>query len=163
MTILKSQIVISLWVLLFFSITSFAQNNKNNQELGKQFIETLNSNNYEKFIALFSEDCSYEEVCSGRKYIGKDNVKMYIRSTIEGMPDTKFNMVSICTNEKYVMIEWVWHGTNSIGWPAMGINPTDKTMQLKGVSVIEIDNEKIKKVRDYWDWNSFMQGIGVEQ
>jgi ketosteroid isomerase-like protein len=44
----------------------------------------------------------------------------------------------------------------------MNIPATGKSMKLKGISVMDIENGKIKSNRDYWDWNSFLKGIGVK-
>ena len=43
----------------------------------------------------------------------------------------------------------------------MGIPATDKHFELKGVSVMKIENDLIKRNRDYWDWTTFMKGIGA--
>ena len=45
----------------------------------------------------------------------------------------------------------------------MGIPATGKYFELPGVSVMEIENHKIKRNNDYWDWNTFMRLIGANQ
>ncbi|MCG6190969.1 ester cyclase [Maribellus maritimus] len=110
----------------------------------------------------FLKTQGYEEVCSGRFSQGKTAIKNYIVATIEGMPDSKFEIVSIVANENQAVVEWVWEGTNSVGWPQMSIPATNKTMSLKGISIMQIENAKISMNKDYWDWNSLMKGIGIK-
>lgn len=77
---------------------------------------------------------------------------MHAGNTIEGMPDSKFDVINIIAGEEHVSVEWICQGTNSVGWPNMGINPTNRTMKIKGVSFMDVEYGKIKNVRDYWDW-----------
>ena len=116
----------------------------------------------DKLTSLFTENGTYEEVCSGRLNKGREAIANYIRVTIEGIPDSKFELVSLSCNANHAMFEWIWKGTNSVGWPSMNLPPTSKHLELRGVSVMDIENGRIRANRDYWDWNSFMKGIGAK-
>lgn len=147
-------------------MTGFSSEKENkkirqNEELVNNFFEALNAKNIGTFASLFTEDGTYEEVCSGRFYRGREAVANYIKATVEGIPDSKFEIVTIVVNENHATVEWIWTGTNSVGWPAMNLPATGKSMKLKGISVMDIENGKIKSNRDYWDWNSFLKGIGI--
>lgn len=45
----------------------------------------------------------------------------------------------------------------------MGIPATGKYFELPGVSVMEIENKKIKRNNDYWEWNTFIRMIGADK
>ena len=96
-----------------------------------------------------------------RVYSGKEAIKNYIQATIDGIPDSKFEVVTVLANADFASVEWIWKGTNTVGWPAMGIPATHKFMELKGASVMKIEKGKIKSNHDYWDWNSFLKEIGI--
>jgi steroid delta-isomerase-like uncharacterized protein len=136
--------------------------NRQNETLVKNFIEALNAKDMDKLVSLFSDDGTYEEVCSGRFHTGKKAISAYITSTLEGIPDTNFELVSVSCSADRAMFEWIWKGTNSVGWPSMHLPPTNKYFELKGVSVMDIENGRIRANRDYWDWNSFLKGISVK-
>ncbi len=53
-------------------------------------------------------------------------------------------------------LEW----TNSVGWPNIPV--TNKYFEVRGVSVMEIENNLIYHNRDYWDWNTFITSVGVD-
>jgi len=57
------------------------------------------------------------------------------------------------------MVEWIWKGTNPVGWATMGIPATGKYFEIKGESEMKIENDLIRKNSDYWDWNPFMTEI----
>jgi len=134
-----------------------------NETIAKSFIETLNSHDVTKFTSLFSENCIYEEVASGRSYRTREKIAVYIGSTISGIPDTKFETVNILANDSLAVVEWIWKGTNSVGWADMGLPATNKYLELRGLSIMVIKNGLITRNSDYWDWNTFLIGIGVKQ
>jgi steroid delta-isomerase-like uncharacterized protein len=113
----------------------------------------------DELVALFTDDCLYEEVASGRTYTNKQAIASYIGSTLSGIPDSEFEVSELISTESFGVAEWIWKGTNSVGWPHMDIHPSDKYFELRGISFLEIVNGKIKRVSDYWDWKSFIQGI----
>jgi len=135
---------------------------RQNEVLVNSFIKALNEKDIGKLVSLFNENGTYEEVCSGRLNKGREAIANYIRATIEGIPDSEFELISISCSANHAMFEWIWKGTNSIGWPAMNLPSTNKYMELRGVSVMDIENGRIRANRDYWDWNSFMKGIGAK-
>lgn len=163
---MKTQIklFVSIYLGIFMVIGCHAQSQKVvlNSKIAESFISTLNRQNYDQFTDLFSENATYEEVCSGRFYTGKTEIKNYIVGTINGIPDTKFELISVTADEKHAAVEWIWVGTNSVGWPQMNIPATNKSIKLKGISIMKIENGKITANRDYWDWNSFMKELGLQ-
>jgi len=112
---------------------------------------------------LFAENSIYEEVASGRSYKTRENIATYIGSTISGIPDTKFKTVSILANDSLAVVEWIWKGTNSVGWADMGLPATNKYFELRGLSIMVIKNGLITRNSDYWDWSTFLIGIGAKQ
>ena len=119
----------------------------------------LNSHDVNKFTSLFAEQCLYEEIASGRSYTNRDKISVYIGSTISGIPDTKFETVNILAYDSIAVVEWIWKGTNSVGWTDIGIPATNKYFELRGISIMLIENGLIKRNSDYWDWNSFISRI----
>jgi steroid delta-isomerase-like uncharacterized protein len=163
---MKTIIFFELLLLLPISNHSKSKTDKTvteeNKKIGIAFLETLSSGDLEQFISLFAENASYEEVATGRIYFGRQAIYEYIDATLQGIPDSKFGLTGMVADEKTVSIEWIWKGTNSVGWPNMGIQPTNKYFELKGVSVLNIENGLISNNRDYWDWNSLISKISIQ-
>ncbi|MBN1791964.1 MAG: nuclear transport factor 2 family protein [Bacteroidales bacterium] len=136
---------------------------RKNENIAKSFIEYLNAHDVDKFITLFAENCVYEEIASGRSYKTREKIAIYIRSTLSGIPDTKFETVNILAKDSLAVVEWIWKGTNSVGWTDMGLPATNKYFELRGLTIMVIKNGLITRNSDYWDWNSFLIGIGAKQ
>ncbi len=150
-------------ILLIFSIIGCTDKKINeNEALARSFIDAWSKHDVDKIISLFVDDCLYEEVASGRKFTSKKAIAGYAKSTLSGVPDTDIETVSVIASDHLAMVEWIWKGTNTVGWPSMGIPATNKYFEVRGTSVMNIENKLIKRNSDYWDWNTFMKGIGVE-
>jgi steroid delta-isomerase-like uncharacterized protein len=159
-------IFISLRIFLIYAFCDGQNNNsliQKNESIAKSFIEYLNSHDVDKFTSLFAENGVYQEVASGRSYTTRQKIAAYIGSTISGIPDTKFETVNILATNSLAVVEWIWEGTNSVGWDDMGIPATNKYFELRGISIMVIENGLITRNSDYWDWNSFLIGIGTKQ
>lgn len=161
---MKAYIFILFVSALFIKIKPFENDNipKKNKQIATVFLETLSSGDIEGFVSLFAENATYEEVSTGRVYTNHQEITMYIKSTLDGIPDSKFELQNMVINDKILAVEWIWKGTNSVGWPNMGIPPTNKYFEIKGVSVMNVNNDLILSNRDYWDWNSFITKIGAK-
>jgi len=164
---MKTKLLFSSIGILLICYSCSGQNNKSliqkNEAIANSFIEYLNSHDVDKFTSLFAENCIYEEVASGRSYKTREKIAIYIGSTISGIPDTKFETINILANDSVAVIEWIWKGTNTVGWTDMGLPATNKYFELKGTSLMIIKNGFITRNSDYWDWNSFLIGIGAKQ
>jgi steroid delta-isomerase-like uncharacterized protein len=130
-----------------------------NETLVRAFIESWNKHDINRLTSLFSENCLYEVVADGGSFSSKEGIAAYARSTFSGIPDTRMIIVKVIANDSIGVVEWIWKGTNSVGWPDMGISPTNKHFEVRGISIMEIENGLIKRNRDYWDWNTFIKGI----
>jgi len=150
-------------ILLIFSIFKCTDNKEiENEIIARDFIEACSAHDIEKAISLFTETCLYEEVARGRKFTNREGIAGYLNGTISGIPDTKFEIITIIANDSSAMVEWIWKGTNTVGWPSLGLPATNKYFELRGTSVMTIENGLIKRNTEYWDWNSFLKGIGIE-
>ena len=159
-------IFISIGIILMCSFCGGQNNNsliQRNKTIANSFIEYLNSHDVDKFTSLFAENSIYEEIASGRSYKTPEKISIYIGSTISGIPDTKFETINILANDSLAVVEWIWKGTNSVGWADMGLPATDKYFELRGLSIMVIKDGLITRNSDYWDWNTFLIGIGAKQ
>lgn len=162
---MKTYLFLSAFCILTISCANKNEKNlvKENETIARAFIEAWNSHDMNKLCALFTDEFFYLEVASGHSYTTNETLSNYGNLTIQGIPDSRFEIVSVVANEKTAAIEWIWKGTNTVGWDFMGIPATGKYFELQGVSIMEIENHKIKRNRDYWDWNTLMQQISASQ
>jgi steroid delta-isomerase-like uncharacterized protein len=161
---MKNLLPFFILLLLGASCTNDQNTVQQNEAIARSFMTAFSEHDIDGLTALFAEDdCLYEEVATGRQYTTKAAIAQYLDATIAGIPDTRLEVTSIVANSDMAAVEWIWHGTNTVGWENMGIPATGKTLELRGISVMEIVDGKIRRNSDYWDWNSFIRQIGPDE
>jgi steroid delta-isomerase-like uncharacterized protein len=159
---MKTYLFLSICILAL-SFANKSENNpvKENEAIARELMKAWDSHDTDKLCSLFADEFVYTEMASGNSYSNKYTLSTYFNSTIAGIPDTKVEIIAVMANEKFAAVEWIWKGTNTVGWDFMGIPATNKYFELPGVSVMEIENQKIIRNNDYWEWNTFIRLIGA--
>jgi steroid delta-isomerase-like uncharacterized protein len=119
-----------------------------------------NSHDTEKLVSLFTDDCVYEELGIGVIKRGKEEFRTFLNRFFTNFPDTNFEMKSSFISGNWYCGEWVWTGTHKSDIP--GLPATGKRFSIRGVSVGELKEGKIKRHSDYYNKMDFLQQLGVK-
>jgi steroid delta-isomerase-like uncharacterized protein len=119
-----------------------------------------NSHDTEKLVSLFTDDCVYEELGIGVIKHGKEEFRPFIKGFFANFPDTHFEMKSSFVSGNWYSGEWVWTGTHSSDLP--GLPATGRRFSVRGVSVGELKEGKVKRHSDYYNKMDFLQQIGIK-
>lgn len=161
MTLIK---IILMMFPVFSFITCTSRIPENNNLIGEQLIkelaELVKTKNLSKVDVIFTDDCVYEDVPSLEKYNGKDEVKASLKEDFASVPDFKLEITSSIVTDKNAVFEWVWSGTQTGDIEGL-IKATGKTFSIRGISIWEIQNGKIKRNSDYYDAGGFLYQLGV--
>lgn len=112
-----------------------------NTEIVKQYIENvLNTGNAEDLSAFISPH--YTEVFNNKRYrLGIKGIQKKIAGIRERYPDLKLSIDVQITEGDWVVTSYVMNGTQLGSW--MGIRPTGKTIEVRGVNIDRIVDSKI--------------------
>ena len=146
--------VISAWVL-GSAIQAGAQTSVLNE-----YTAAWNSHDTEKVVSFFTDGCVYEELGLGVIKHGKEELRAFINSFFATFPDTNFELKSSFISGNWYAAEWVWTGTHKGNMP--GLPATGKRFSIRGVSVGEFNEGKIKRNSDYYNKMDFLQQIGIK-
>jgi len=131
----------------------------NADQLSREISAAFASHDIEKILSLYTDDVVYEDVVVGKTNHGKDELRAFMKDFIGGAPDIKMELKSIIVSGDRFCMEGVFSGTQTGNWadyPATG-----KSFSIRGVSVGELRDGKIKHNTDYYDGASLMQQLGV--
>lgn len=137
------------------------QNAQNHAEqMLREFLESWSPNpDVEKIVSYFAEECVCENVPREAVYHTKGGVLAYVRATYEAVPDLKVTATSIFVSGDWAACEWVMAGTTSMATPD---SPgAGKSFSVRGSSIIQLKDGKIRRLSDYWDRETFLRQIGV--
>jgi steroid delta-isomerase-like uncharacterized protein len=90
---------------------------------------------------------------------GRDALTEHVGEIMNAWPDCTLETRPEQAAEDHVTLEWVFRGTQSADYGPLPGN--GQTVELRGVSVIEMDDEGIREERVYWDGTTLMAAAGL--
>jgi steroid delta-isomerase-like uncharacterized protein len=113
----------------------------------------------DKVLSLCTDDCVYEDVTMAAVNHGKGELKAFGGAVLAAFPDFKMELTSGFTAGNWAGAEWIMSGTHEGDLP--GMPATNKTFSLRGASICELHDGKVKRNSDYWDMVTFLKQIGL--
>jgi steroid delta-isomerase-like uncharacterized protein len=110
--------------------------------------------------ALFADDGVLEDVPLGARVQGPAGVRAFAAPLMEASPDFVCEVTARVAAGGRAASEWRMTGTHAGDLP--GMPRTDKRFDVRGVSMLELDGEKIKRCSDFWDMADFRRQLGFE-
>ncbi len=118
------------------------------------------SNDPERVLTLFVDDCVFEDVTLGVVARGKEELRSFVKGAFAAVPDFKYGLTSRFAASQWAVIEWVMSGTHKGDLP--GMPATGKRFSsVRGSSILELEAGKIRRESDYWDAATFMKQVGL--
>jgi steroid delta-isomerase-like uncharacterized protein len=118
------------------------------------------NNDPERVVALFANDCVFEDVTFGVVARGKEELRGFVNGAFAAIPDFKYRLTSRFAAGQWAAIEWVMSGTHTGDFP--GMPATGKRFSsVRGSSILELEAGKIRRQSDYWDAATFMRQVGL--
>jgi steroid delta-isomerase-like uncharacterized protein len=130
------------------------------KQLAKSEVEAWASHDPDKMVAVFTEDCIYEDVALGRIMHGKEEIRAFFKEFLTACPDDgSLEISSSFASSNRMCMEFTMRGT--IKQSFLGVQAAGKAISIRGVHVCELRGDKVSKVSDYWDSASLMRQMGI--
>jgi chromate reductase len=114
----------------------------------------------ERVLALFVDDCVFEDVTVGAVAHGKEELRTFTNGAFAAVPDFKYRLTRRFATGQWAAIEWEMSGTHNGDFP--GVPATGKSFSsVRGSSVLELAAGKIRRESDYWDAATLMKQVGL--
>ncbi len=117
------------------------------------------SHELDHLLPLFTDDVVYEDVTLGQVNHGKDELRTFAEGFFAGFPDVTFELTSRFAAGSQGGAEWVMRGTHRGDMP--GMPATGKQLEVRGASILEFADGKIRRCSDYWDMATFLKQLGL--
>lgn len=124
------------------------------RDVVRAFLDAWQKHDVEAMSSLCHTDAQYTEVATAKVYGCAD----YMRVTFSGAPDFGLDVAEIIRDANHAAVVWVMRGTHTGDWPYLPA--TGAPFAVRGVSVIEIDEARIRRVADYWDLSTLLKQLG---
>jgi steroid delta-isomerase-like uncharacterized protein len=132
-------------------------------EIAKKPNLAYNDKNWNAVRASVTQDVIYDEVANNRKLQGVDQVIAVWQGWAKAIPDSKCTFDNAIASGNTVILELTWRGTHTgpLESPTGTIAATGKSIEVRACTVCELDGEKTKLQRQYFDMATLLRQIGV--
>ena len=118
------------------------------------------SNDPERVLSLFVDDCFFEDVTFGLFARGKEELRNFVKRAFAAIPDFKCELRNRIAVGRWAVIEWIMSGAHKGDLP--GILATGKRFSsVRGSTILELEAGKIRRESDYWDAATLMKQVGA--
>jgi len=134
-----------------------------NAAVGRRLLDILNERDWDAHVELIAEDCVWEDVPTGHRLHGPDELVDAAKSFVASFPDLRVEALRVVAEGDLVAIEWRGRGTHSgepIELDGVTHEPNGRSFQRDGVGIAQIRNGKIVAYRDHFDRLRLAEQLG---
>ena len=133
-------------------------------DLAKEQVLAYNAKDWDRARAALAPEVVYEEVGTHRKLKGIDDVLTAWKGWATAIPDSRASFQSEMVSGNTAVLEITWTGTHDgpLQTPNGEIAPTGKKIELRAIQVVDVANDRVKSVRQYFDMGTLLQQIGAD-
>jgi len=132
-------------------------------DAAKAPVLAYNEKNWAKVSSSVTPDFVYDEVATGRKVKGIDAVIPLWQGWAEALPDSKATIHNGLVSGTSVVLEVTWNGTHlgPLQTPNGTVPATRKPIALRACMVMELEGEKVRSQRQYFDMATLFEQLGL--
>lgn len=123
-----------------------------------KFYQIYNDRNLDLINEIFTAD--YVGHVNAHDIVGAESAKGFIGGFIEGIPDVFYDVKETMTSGNRVITRWVCTGTQTGNF--YGMPPTNKPINVTGITIFEIVDGKINQLWNNWDQFTLVQQLQAQ-
>ena len=127
-------------------------------QVARDWVDAWNARDVERILACLTVDAVYEDVTLGAVNRSRDEARQFIQGAWAAFPDLRFELTAASVAGEHGTAEWMMLGTHQGDFA--GLPATGKTFSVRGASILELAGDKIRHVRDYWDFATVLRQLG---
>ena len=150
-------------VLLGLSIALMSCTKKTyiSESHGEALIRIWENGNIQDLGKIMAHDAVYEAAQQGHSYNGIDEIGNYVGHVNSFAKDLKIKIISLKSSETSAVVEWIMSGIQNRPIEGRVSVATNREFNVKGVTIIEINDGLISKATDYMDVLGFVIQLGA--
>lgn len=132
-------------------------------DAAKATVQAYNDKNWEKARSLLTGDCVYDEVATGRRVKGPDNILPLWKGWAQAFPDSKGTVRDGYASDTTVVLELTWKGSHQgpLDTPGGPLAATGRKIEIRACMILEMANEKVRAERHYFDMATLFDQLGL--
>ncbi len=147
--------------IAFISMTAFAQNNNIDKDIKmytQVWDDVINKGDINQINATHFDE-NITGVSSPENIVGIAAFKGYYQNFLTGFSDRNFEIINVFGQNDNIMKHWRFTGKQTGDF--FGIQPTGKSVNIEGVTLVKMKNGRILQEQDFMDNTVMMQQLGL--
>ena len=129
------------------------------EETVRSYFDAVIARDAEAMAEHWAED-GIEEILPVGIFRGPEEVKAWFTELFTAVPDFDMTLDRVLAHENDVLVQWRMNGTFT-GGPLMGIEPTDRRIEMRGLDWLEVKDEKVVRNTAFSDGMALARGMGL--
>jgi steroid delta-isomerase-like uncharacterized protein len=132
-------------------------------DAAKAQVLAYNEKNWDAVRASMPRNAVYDEVATGRKMEGIDQIITCWKGWATALPDSKATFDNAVAGTNVVTLEVTWRGTHTgpLDLPSGQVPPTNRSIEIRACQVVEMADGKPQTVRQYFDTATMLEQLGL--
>jgi predicted ester cyclase len=105
-------------------------------------------------------DEGIEEILPVGIFRGPEEVKGWFTELFTAVPDFEMTLERVLAHENNVLVQWRATG-NFTGGPLMGVEPTGRRIELRGLDWLEVEGDKVVRNTAFADGAALARDMGL--
>ena len=134
-----------------------------NRHLVHHLVECWNARDFDGYEAVLAEDVDVELIPFETTLRGARTARAHAESQAAAFPDGKVVITTMRADGDGTVLEFVGRGTHTgvLVTPSGTIPPTGRTGELRYCFVYDIDDGRVRRIRQYYDAATLMRLLGL--
>jgi steroid delta-isomerase-like uncharacterized protein len=132
--------------------------NQEKIQLVKQLFTAWNRADVHGVLACYEKEFTREDLSSNKKH-GHEQLEKIVKEYLQAFPDIRYEIEKLIEKDDNIIVCWRANGHHKA--KLMGIPATGKLISFTGVSILEIENKRIRKVWYMWDEAGMLRQMGM--
>jgi steroid delta-isomerase-like uncharacterized protein len=125
----------------------------------RSYFDAMDRRDVDGMLGHWAED-GVEEMVPVGILRGGDELRRSFSSMFAALPDMRTTVTRLVAGERTCAVEWRIEGSFD-GEPYMGIEPTGSRVEIRGMDLIELEDDQIVSLTAYFDGAGYARQIGM--
>lgn len=110
---------------------------------------------------LFVVDAVYDDVANDHRFAGVSEIRGYVEHVHSWASDVSITITDVHAGPAHEVAEWIMEGVQDRPIPQRVTVATGRRFQIRGATLVEVEDERIIRAADYLDVASFALHLGA--
>jgi predicted ester cyclase len=129
------------------------------EETVRSYFEAAIARDPEAMAEHWAEE-GIEEILPVGIFRGPEEVKGWFTELFTAVPDFEMTLERVLAHENNVLVQWRATG-NFTGGPLMGVEPTGRRIELRGLDWLEVEGDKVVRNTAFADGAALARDMGL--